>query len=152
MASGTDTDGVRGARRLERVKLRRSNVISQIKAVYDLALRVVEEPDLGPTVTHLTADLDSLWTQFRFEDDAVGLTDLDRLSEYDVWLTAEIRKCISECKVAAAKLVPKGVEAIDMSYLHARLGSTDFPHEGCQNPLSRLPEIPFPEFDGDFRL
>jgi len=84
MAGGTDNDSVRGSRRLERVKLRRSNVISQIKAVHELALQVEEQPDLGPTVTYLTADLDSLWTQFRFEDDAVldGLTELDRLSEF----------------------------------------------------------------------
>jgi len=51
-----------------------------------------------------------------------------------------------------AKLVPKGAEAIDMSYLHARLGSTESPQEGCQNPLSRLPEVPLPKFQGDFRL
>ncbi|XP_060849555.1 uncharacterized protein LOC132928719 [Rhopalosiphum padi] len=119
--------------------------MSQIKAVHDLALRVVDEPDLGSTLTHLTADLDSLWTQFRLEDDAVldGLTDLDRLSEYDVGLTAEIRKCISDYKVAAAKLVPKGVEAIDMSYLQVKLGSTNSPQESDQNPF---------DFDGDFRL
>jgi hypothetical protein len=122
--------------------------------VHDLALRVVDEPDLGSTLTHLTADLDSLWTQFRLEDDAMldGLTDLDRLSEYDIGLTAEIRKCISDCKVAAAKLVPKGVEAIDMSYLQAKLGSSNPPQESDQNPLSRLPAIPLPEFGLDHTM
>jgi hypothetical protein len=63
---------------------------------------------------------------------------------------------VSECKVAAAKLVPKGAEVIDVSYLNDKLGSTgqaaQNPVLTCTKPAARLPEIPLPEFNGDFRL
>jgi len=94
--------------------------------VHSFALRLDAEPGLGPTVICLAGELDALWIQLRAEDDAVldGLCELDKLFEYDEGLLAEVRTCVSECKVAAAKLAPKGSEVIDVSYLNAKLGST----------------------------
>lgn len=158
MAAGDDAESERKARAVERAKIRRSSVINQIKTVHSFALRLDAEPVLGPTVISLAGELDALWIQLRAEDDAVldGLCVLDKLSEYDEGLLAEVRTCVSECKVSAAKLVPKGAEVIDVSYLNAKLGSTgqsaQNPVLACAKPAARLPEIPLPEFDEDFRL
>jgi hypothetical protein len=158
MASGMDAETARTACAVERAKVRRLDVINQIKSIHSLALRVEQEPELGPNLTNLVIELDSLWTQFRFENDPVldGLTDLDRFSEYDGTLMAGLRTCMSECMVVAAKLVPKGAEVIDSSYLQAKLGPPGrlehpTPNESAK-PSSWLPEIPLPEFDGDIRL
>jgi len=156
MAGGDDAELERTERAVERAKTKRSTVINQIKNVHQYALRLKAEPELGPTVTSLAGDLDALWIQCRTEDDAVldGLAELSRLSEYNEALLAEVRTCISACKIAAAKLVPKGAEAVDVSYLKETLGSTDASarnpvHEHAK-PSARLPEIPLPEFNGDF--
>ncbi|KAL4083923.1 hypothetical protein QTP88_029239 [Uroleucon formosanum] len=112
----------------------------------------------GPTMISLAGDLDALWIQLRAEDDAVldGLCDRDKLSEYDDGLLAEVRTCVSYCKVAAEKLAPKGADIIDLSYLKDKLGPTgqsaQNPVLACTKPATRLPEIPLPEFNGDFRL
>jgi len=68
-------------------------VIKQIQTVHNLALRLDAEPGLGPTVIALASDLDALWIQLRTEDDTVldGLCELDKLSEYDEGLLAEVR-------------------------------------------------------------
>jgi hypothetical protein len=68
-------------------------VINQIKTVHSFALWLGAEPGLVPTVISLAGDLDALWSQLRAEDDAVldGLYELDKLSEYDEGLLAEVR-------------------------------------------------------------
>ncbi|XP_008188319.1 uncharacterized protein LOC103310776 [Acyrthosiphon pisum] len=158
MAGGDDAELERTERAVERAKTKRSTVINQIKNVHQYALRLKAEPELGPTVTSLAGDLDALWIQCRTEDDAVldGLVELGRLSEYNEALLAEVRTCISACKIAAATLVPKGAEAVDVSYLKETLGSTGAsarnPAHDHAKPSARLPEIPLPEFNGDFRL
>ncbi|KAL4136057.1 hypothetical protein QTP88_007625 [Uroleucon formosanum] len=124
--AGDDAEAERKARAVKRAKVRRTSVINQIKTVHNFALRLEAEPALGPTVISLAGDLDALWIQLRAEDDAVldGLCDLDKLSEYDDGLLAEVRTCVSYCKVAAEKLAPKGADIIDLSYLKDKLGPT----------------------------
>jgi len=156
--AGDDAEAERKARAVERAKVKRTSVINQIKTVHNFALRVEAEPALGPTVISLAGDLDALWIQLRVEDDAVldGLCELDKLSEYDDGLLAEVRTCVSYCKVATEKLAPKGADMIDLSYLKDKLGPTgqsaQNPVLACTKPATRLPEIPLPEFNGDFRL
>lgn len=62
-----------------RAKVKRSVVITEIRSIHAMSQRLEAVPELRPSFRVLAADLDALWTQFKFEDDAVldGLTQLD---------------------------------------------------------------------------
>uniref|UniRef100_A0A2S2PEC2 Uncharacterized protein n=1 Tax=Schizaphis graminum TaxID=13262 RepID=A0A2S2PEC2_SCHGA len=150
--------------RIKRVKsfatVKRNAAVSNIRAVHDMALRVVKEPDLVPQFLVAVTDLDTLWTQFKLEDESV-LDSLVRLQgesdNYVVDLPSEVRGLITESKAIAQKVTPKGAELIDMSFinppLHAKptVSQPAATSSGPPSSFSRLPEIPLPTFDGDYR-
>ncbi|XP_025193651.1 uncharacterized protein LOC112593472 [Melanaphis sacchari] len=143
--------------RVERVvarsTLRRTTVVSQIRRIHAMALRVPNEPLLGPEFSMNAADLDSLWIQFKSENDEVldGLSLLGRTNDYSPDLPSEVRQLINAAKAVATNLIPKGAEAIDLSYIQQKLPSiSTFPLDTTTSS-SRLPEIPLPSFSGDFR-
>jgi len=74
-----------------------------------MALRAVKEPDLASHFLVAVTDLDTLWTQFKLEDDIV-LNSLVRLGESDdyvVDLPSEVRGLITASKAIAQKVTPK---------------------------------------------
>lgn len=107
---------------------KRTTVIVTIKAIHAKAQLLNHQPELIPEYLVDVSDLDTLWSQFRVEDDFVldYLTELDKLDEYPE-LLSKIRGLISYCKTVANKVIPKEAEAIDLSYLttHPKLRTGD---------------------------
>lgn len=115
-----DRDADRVGRGKVRAEIKRNTAIANIKAVHTLALRVPDDPTLVPEFLSAATDLDTLWSQFKSEDDSVldHLILLDRADEYEPSLTAEVRALIHASRVVVSQSVPKGAEAIDLSYIH----------------------------------
>jgi len=132
--------------------IKRATAVSNIKAIYALALSVKGEPDLVPQLLVAISDLDSLWNQFKLEDESVlsSLVKLNATDDFDVALLAEVRGLITASKAMADQVTPKGAEVIDMSYIQNKL-VTQTPADDPGKSYSRLPEIPLPTFDGDLR-
>ncbi|KAF0710621.1 Uncharacterized protein FWK35_00035717 [Aphis craccivora] len=134
----TDTkDLERLTRGKARTEILRTTVVASIRSVHELALRVASEPN----------------------DEAVlgFLVSLDKTNKYASGLPAEVRALITESKAIADSLIPKGADAVDMSYINSNFTSRNVPTPFAPptvitNSNSRLPEIPLPKFDGDFRF
>jgi len=121
-----------------------------------MALRVSGDASLEPTFSVLAADLDSLWSQFKSEDDSEldCLLLLGKVNDYFPDLSSVVRKLIGEAKVVATNLIPTDAEAIHLSYITKTVpatGATKNSSKAYTPSFSRLPEIPLPFFDGDFR-
>ncbi|KAF0699618.1 Uncharacterized protein FWK35_00039032, partial [Aphis craccivora] len=141
-----------------RAEIFRTTVVASIRSVHEFALRIASEPNVVPQFLVAVTDLDMLWTQFKLEDEAVlgFLVSLDKTNEYASGLPAEVRALITESKAIADSLIPKGADAVDMSYINSNFTSRNVPTPLApptviNNSNSRLPEIPLPKFDGDFR-
>lgn len=76
------------------------------------------------------------------------LIGMNKEDDYSPDLTAEVRALIHSSKAIATKLSSTGVDMINRSKETACVNSQSF---DTHKPLSRLPEIPLPQFDGDFR-
>lgn len=148
--------------RLMRVKsfatIKRNAAVSNIRAVHNLALRVVNEPDVASHFLVAVTDLDTLWTQFSLEDETVldSLVRLGEVKEYAIDLPSEVRGLITASKAIAQKVIPKVAELIDVSFINPSSHENQTVGEpaaskGPPNSFSRLPEIPLPTFDGDYR-
>ncbi|KAL4153798.1 hypothetical protein QTP88_001631 [Uroleucon formosanum] len=133
--------------------VKRTTAVSNIRAIHNLALRAKDEPDLVPQFLVAVTDLESLWTQFKLEDDSVlgSLVILEKTDEYDVGLSAEVRGLITASKAMADQVTPKGAAVIDMSYIQNKLSVNQTPADDPGKSYSRLPEIPLPTFDGELR-
>ncbi|KAF0721556.1 Integrase catalytic domain-containing protein, partial [Aphis craccivora] len=140
-------------RALELAMAKRTTAVSQIRGIHEMAGRVAAEPAVAAAFSVNAADLDGAWTNFRVENDSVleSLVKLGRAGEYSAELPFEIRTLVNASKAVATSLIPKGAEAIDLSYIEHKLPSTQTIVEEPDNAFSRLPEIPLPVFDGDFR-
>lgn len=142
-----------------RAAIKRTTAVDNIKAIHAVALRVSTEPKLVPELLSAVNDLDTFWSQFRAEDDAWldALIWLDEEEDYVKGASAEIRGLVHEIKVIADNSIPKGGNAIDLSYLNLKSNSgggnqlSEGITQGDIRPSSRLPDIPLPEFDGDFK-
>lgn len=144
-----------------RAELKRSTAIANIRTVHALALRVSAEPSLIPELLIAASDLDSWWTQFKSEDNSVleHLVLLERANKYVPSLTAEVRALFYAAKAIADQSAPKVTENADCSHVdHNSLskGPLSLPqtqpiHNETPKPLSQLPEIPLPLFEGDYR-
>ncbi|KAL4126593.1 hypothetical protein QTP88_010805 [Uroleucon formosanum] len=133
--------------------LKRATVVSNIKSIHALAVRVADEPDLVPQLLVAITDLDSLWSQFKIEDDSVlsSLVKLNATNDYDTGLPAEVRGLITASKAIADQVTLKGADLIDMSYIQNKFLGSQIPADDSGKSYSRLPEIPLPTFDGDLR-
>ncbi|KAL4091200.1 hypothetical protein QTP88_025929 [Uroleucon formosanum] len=141
-----------------RAEILHTTVVASIRSVHELVLRISSEPNVVPQFLVAVTDLDMLWTQFKLEDEAVlGFQiNLDKTNEYASGLPAEIRALITESKAIADSLIPKGADAVHMSYINCNFASRNVPTPLApptvlNNSNSRLPEIPLPKFDGDFK-
>lgn len=151
-----EQESERVSRLRTRAEIKRAAAVTSIRSVNALALRATSNPDVVPQFLVAVTDLDMLWSQFRSEDDAAldYLIQLDKSDEYAADLPGEVRALISESKAIAEKLIPKGAAAVDFSFINSNPTSKVGP---LQTPIvqnsstSRLPEIPLPKFDGDFR-
>jgi len=126
--------------------VKRTTAVSNIRAIHAMALRVKTEPDLVPQFLVAITDLDSLWNQFKLEDEAVlnSLVLLKETTEYAVGLPAEVRGLITASKAMAEQVTPKGADLIDMSYINNKLTINQTPADDPGKSYSRLPEIPLP--------
>ncbi|XP_025191316.1 uncharacterized protein LOC112591650 [Melanaphis sacchari] len=134
---------------------KRRAAISAIRAIHALALRAVNEPDLVSEFLIAASDLEGHWAQFKSEDESVleHLINLDKSDDYSADLPTEVRGLIIAARSVADRLTPKGADAIDLSYLKNNLPSSDVPinQPVPMKQFSRLPDIPLPQFDGDYR-
>ncbi|KAL4108119.1 hypothetical protein QTP88_018370 [Uroleucon formosanum] len=136
----------------ERAAIKRSTVIEHIKQIHAMAMSVRDDASLASTLSVLVTDLDSLWTQFKMEDDSHldCLLLLGKSDQYLYSLSSETRRLIGEAKAVAASFIPTGAEAIDLSYINQRVPSSQDSDVIVKNS-PRLPEIPLPKFSGEFR-
>jgi len=150
---GDEHDVTRLKRMLSRSTLRRTTAISQIRRIHAMSLRIPNEPQLSAEFSVNASDLEALWTQFKTDNDEVldCLLVLDRIDEYTPDLSAEVRELVNASKAVAKSLIPKGAEAIDISYIQNKLQSVPTLPDETNTSFSRLPEIPLPSFAGDFR-
>jgi len=100
-------------------------------------------------------DLEGHCGQFKLEDASVleHLINLDMPDDYSVDLPAEVRGLINASRSVVEKLTPKGAAVIDLSYLKGQLAPSVTPNDQSvpATQYSRLPDIPLPQFDGDYR-
>jgi hypothetical protein len=66
-----DKEGERLGRLKARAIIKRSSVISIIRSINSLAARTSTEPELIPEFISAVLDLDTLWAQFKSEDESV---------------------------------------------------------------------------------
>lgn len=120
-----------------RSKIKRSSVISQIRAIHAMALRVSKEKDLVPEFLVMVTDLDALWALFKSEDDNVldFPLALNLSKEYAIDLISEECAIISVSKSVADELIPKGRQAIDLFHL-SNLNLTDPQHQTLEKTAS----------------
>jgi len=145
--------------RLMRSKLfadaKRKAAISAIRAIHTLSLRALKEPDIVSEFLIAATDLESQWAQFKLEDESFleHLINLGESDDYSVDLPAEVRALINASRSVVEKLTPNGVDTIDLSYLKCHVAPSVSPNNqpGPRKQFSRLPDIPLPEFDGDYR-
>lgn len=85
-------DAERFTRMKTRALVRRTTAIAGIRAVHELAIRVQTEPDIVPMFLANMSDLDSLWSQFKTEDESVldCLIALNSHMDYSSALQAEV--------------------------------------------------------------
>lgn len=135
-----------------RATIKLSSLISRIRAIHVMALRIADEPSLGPSFSILAADLDVLWSEFKTEDEFVldYLVSLDKLDDYAPDLASEVRQLISDSKAVAVGLISHA-SAMNLSAMRRELTSAGAPLEEPVRSFTRLPEIPLPTFDGEFR-
>ncbi|XP_025417938.1 uncharacterized protein LOC112688790 [Sipha flava] len=134
---------------------KRSSAISAIRAIHALSLRALNEPDIVTEFLIAANDLEGHWAQFKLEDASVleHLINLDMPDDYSVDLPAEVRGLINASRSVVEKLTPKGAAVIDLSYLKGQLAPSVTPNDQLvpATQYSRLPDIPLPQFDGDYR-
>ncbi|KAL4082440.1 hypothetical protein QTP88_029907 [Uroleucon formosanum] len=120
--------------------------------IHAMAMSVRDDASLASTLFVLVTDLDSLWTQFKTEDDSHldCLLLLGKSDQYLYSLSSETRRLIGKAKAVAASFIPTGAEAIDLSYINQRVPSSQDSDVIVKNS-PRLPEIPLPKFSGEFR-
>ncbi|KAE9532003.1 hypothetical protein AGLY_010205 [Aphis glycines] len=141
--------------RLMRSKLfadaKRKTAISAIRTIHALSLRALKEPEIVSEFLIAATDLEGHWAQFKLEDESFleHLINLDKAEDYSVDLPAEVRALINASRSVVEKLTPKGVDTIDLSYLKGQVAPNN--QSVPTKQFSRLPDIPLPEFDGDYR-
>lgn len=101
-----------------------TTVVSQIRAIYAQGVRASNDATLVSDFKHAVVDLDSLWIQFRAEDDAVlnHLIELGQLDDYSPELPGEVCNLITTSKSNLSQLTPFGAEALDLSYINKHVG------------------------------
>ncbi|XP_022163934.1 uncharacterized protein LOC111029283 [Myzus persicae] len=132
--AGGEQETERETRAKSLALIKRTTVVSNIRAIHAMALCVKNEPDLVPQFLVAVTDLDSLWNQFKLEDESVlnSLVKLNEVTDYDVGLPAEVRGLITASKAMTDQV-------------------TQTPADNPGKSYSRLPEIPLPTYDGDLR-
>jgi hypothetical protein len=138
-----------------RAELKRTTIVNNIRAVHVLAVRVDSNPSVSVVFLANVNDLDVFWSQFKAEDDSVldYLIATSHQDQYSTDLPSEVRALINECRAIADSLPksssgPFNVAPLVQSDSRKSTASiiSDF---DSQRPLSHLPEIPLPRFDGD---
>lgn len=113
--------------RVRRVKalatVKRDTVVSSIKAIHSMALSASADPDIASQFLVAITDVESLWMQFKLEDDTVleSLVKLDEIGNYAVGLSSEVRGLNTASRAIADKIIPKGAQHSDISYINPQL-------------------------------
>jgi hypothetical protein len=154
--SGNMTDDVE---RLSRLKicaeLKRTTIVNNIRAVHDLAVRVDSDPSVSAVFLANVNNLDVFLSQFKAEDDSVldYLIATSHQDQYFTDLPSEVRALINECRAIADSLPKSGSGPFNVAPLvqsdSRKSTASIISDSDSQRPLSRLPEIPLPRFDGD---
>ncbi|CAI6354007.1 unnamed protein product [Macrosiphum euphorbiae] len=164
-----DTEINRIQRLMERDVMKRNVTMNRLRSIMTLAERSMKDPEVSPHLLEAVEDLDSLWSKFEVEDEAVleHLFALDRSSEYKVDLGTEMREIVTYCRSVAKRYRESEQCSSNTSVRsgsHASLdpvGTSSEKHqasvldvppiENKSGPVARtrLPEIPLPSFDGD---
>jgi len=102
------------ARSLQLKTLKRATVISQIRSIHDMAVRVCTDNSLNLVYAFHATDIDSLWHEFKCFDLSVlnSLFELSRADEYSHALHSTMRKLVDESKTVLAQMRPTGAERI----------------------------------------
>jgi len=176
----TGGNQVNDPRRIQRARvhaeMKRNNVVTNIKNLFEMSSTIVSSPDFVPKFLRLARDTENLWTQFNVENDSLldALIDLDKIGEFDSSIEPSVRDMIAAIHVAVDQcdnrtiLNPKFVTMSECS-VHcagtAQSQSVDGVNDQpSQAPISittpdtlplmsdgygaRLPKIPLPSFDG----
>lgn len=141
----------RTERRKTRALIKRSTIVSNIRAIYTLALRIPSEPDCVAQFLLSAADLDGLWSQYEVEDDLVldCLVALGKSTEYSADGQVELRDIVTKCKSIANHYRPV-ITLSDKTDTQSLSNQRDNISIGDRF-ASRLPEIPLPIYHGDFQ-
>ncbi|XP_025406838.1 uncharacterized protein LOC112680838 [Sipha flava] len=138
------TEKSRQERCMTRAITKRTTIIASIRAIHALSLRADKEPGLIPELLISVDGLDALWSDFNVEDNAVldCLIELDAVVDYSPDLVPEVRGLVNAAKAVAALYRT----ATNVDHVHTTpIESNTHTHAS----LSRLPEIPLPQFNGN---
>jgi hypothetical protein len=101
---GDDPSCTKRARVL--AELKRNNVATNIKNIFEMAGTIVNSPELFPKFLRLARDTDNLWTQFNVENDSLldALIDLNKIDDFDTniepsVMVASIHVAVEQCKI-----------------------------------------------------
>jgi len=131
--------------------LKRESAIEGIKAVHAMIQQANSDPDFVSEFVLNVDGLDSVWSQFKEEDNTLVecLVNLGKASEYSTTQSGELRIMINSTKAAANVLRPaRTASTVSQNVGHS--SSVSDMSSGQQ--LSQLPEIPPPRFGSDFHL
>ncbi|XP_050064202.1 uncharacterized protein LOC126553053 [Aphis gossypii] len=158
---GQDEDLARSKRAKVRAIAKRDSYAARIKAIHATAQLANNDATIAPQLLVASAKLDDLWAGFQTEDNAVfeAFCDLDMLSDYTTDLCIEVSELVDYAKavmshyhVQPSTPVTSGDRVDHGKSVHSLDGSVHTPvlaDESSTRVVSRLPEIPLPQFDGD---
>lgn len=83
---------------------KRTTMVTSIRAVHALSLRVSKEPDLVSELIVSVDSLGALWSEFQAEDNTVldCLVELNAVKKYSADLVPEMRALINAAKAIAS--------------------------------------------------
>lgn len=132
-----DGDKERSKRRVAGLTMKRSVIVSKIRAIYALSQRTNPDPGLIERIVIGVRSLDELLTQFDIEDTAILdiLTDIGELNDYSPELPVQVLDMANTAQACANMLRPPVLN-------HGLKSDKEF-------LPSKLPVIPLPQFSGD---
>jgi len=158
---GQEEDLARSKRAKVRAIAKRDSYAARIRAIHATAQIANNDATIAPQLLVASAKLDDLWAGFQTEDNAVfeAFCDLDMLSDYTTDLCIEVSELVDYAKAVMSHYhvhpstpLTSGDRVDVGKSVHSLDGSIHTPviaDESSTRVVSRLPEIPLPQFDGD---
>lgn len=126
--------------------VKRATVISQIRSIHDMGVRVRSENSLAFVYSFHVADLDSLWHEFQSFDFTVlnCLYEMNRADEYSRALHSSMRELVDVSKTVLAQIGTTNEELVASSRIIGKAHPTTCESNPCTSTTILGPGTSFP--------